>query len=740
MQFDKGQVEILCADLSNDESVKLKVDDSRYASSFRCRLTSMEEPTDLQIENLRLGVPGEDHEKTDLSLSGAECDVRNVANERIVQTEIVTCKDQTYSSSESVDTSPLSLYYSTLGTKEDNECEYELCDKNHERLVLSASIDGRNTWDPAISWAESCESKSTDTSGANNESYKGYDVSSKGELFHIELRRHVDKIRLECDSYALFELAKNVLSKSSDDIGQAGLSSIMRPKKQLQLAAFEIAIFSLRLHNFISPKWLSRTYSSHVSWIADKCVDIGCAAVQKLNDLWENVLTPSEVIDISGKAYRAGDNLVRRACSELVVSCLPQSHALNPGEIQQAINMCKEQDIHMLESACVSVETASRNGGIQPEILFYVARQWHHIHEIIDQESGSLSKANRLQGKEKGSSDKRIMAKKEKIFESSTSNTKYNNRNYLLINPGCRSNAPAKAETDMMVRSKKAVLSEINDEKSTQSATLLTAEKYVQDQMHKMAEEMFKRSYLQDRLVLQGNPTVGSISNQSIHPQYQRQLWQSGSVKNVKLTTIQTTDYWKWYRLNLTGDLRNCETPIQLQNAFRVGLKALEALARKNAEERSDVKYSQSPPCSDDIRWLCALAASLGPSFLRKFCKAVISSVFSPYVLHDLALEAARHFAMYNPAQLSSYLRSPAVSPIVSKCLTMYSELIRRDLVLLNPVSYSQFVELLRRARSAFCMAPGGMTMFNELLEMIRKSCPKKGDLWQQIMGGLSRA
>ena len=43
-------------------------------------------------------------------------------------------------------------------------------------------------------------------------------------------------------------------------------------------------------------------------------------------------------------------------------------------------------------------------------------------------------------------------------------------------------------------------------------------------------------------------------------------------------------------------------------------------------------------------------------AYLRTFYKTVTSSVSSPFVLHDLALEAARHFAMYSSAELASFL------------------------------------------------------------------------------------
>ena len=84
----------------------------------------------------------------------------------------------------------------------------------------------------------------------------------------------------------------------------------------------------------------------------------------------------------------------------------------------------------------------------------------------------------------------------------------------------------------------------------------------------------------------------------------------------------------------------------------------------------------------------------------------------SPFLLHDLALEAARHFALYNPAQLASHLRSPSVSPIVQKALGMYTELVHHDLMMSGQQGYGNFVDLIRRTRSAFCMAPGGMARF----------------------------
>ena len=614
--------------------------------------------------------------------------------------------------------------------------------RDSDFFSLSGSIDGRNTWDPAISWAESSKQESII---CERDRCSGYNLSASTDLFPIEVRRTIEKIRLECDSYALFELAKEVLSKSLDDRDEQDSNIVPRPHKQLQLAAFEISIFSLRLHNLISPKWLSRTYSSHVSWIADKCLDIGCAAIEKLNNTWEDVLTPSEVINISSRASRSCDHIIQHAAAELAVSCLPHSHTLNPGEIQQAINMCKEQDIELLERACTSVETSSRNGGILPEILFYVARQWQYIHEKVTDYSISKSKT--------------VHTSLEKLyFNRATMNTfeqvgptlrppvpGINEKNVLKMPPGsvlyCKN---ANSVPDVKLRSRHLSQNQTRGElcqlehnnpplvyQDFSRATMISAEQYVQQQMHCIAEEMLKRNHALEnpssRIRSSGNAAeLSRIHSQNSVPMNHSMLpAKVNSAVSINDNALRGID---------------SEASFQLQTAFRVGIKALEALARRGNEESSDLKYPTSPPCSDDIRWLCALTASLGPPYLRKFCKTVISSVSSPFVLHDLALEAARHFAMYNPAQLASYLRSPAVSPIVNKCLTMYSELVKRDLVLLNQNGHSDFVELLRKARSAFCMAPGGMIRFNELLEIVRKSCPRKGELWQLVMNGLSRA
>ena len=69
------------------------------------------------------------------------------------------------------------------------------------------------------------------------------------------------------------------------------------------------------------------------------------------------------------------------AAAELALSVLPHAGALNPNEIQRAIQQCKEQSNTMLEKACLAVEKAATGGGVYPEVMFEVARHWHHLFE-----------------------------------------------------------------------------------------------------------------------------------------------------------------------------------------------------------------------------------------------------------------------------------------------------------------------------------------------------------------------
>lgn len=80
----------------------------------------------------------------------------------------------------------------------------------------------------------------------------------------------------EAGAHFMFELAKTVLNKAG---GTSSTSLFTQPStsqnhhgphRALHMCAFQLGLYALGLHNCVSPNWLSRTYSSHVSWITGK--------------------------------------------------------------------------------------------------------------------------------------------------------------------------------------------------------------------------------------------------------------------------------------------------------------------------------------------------------------------------------------------------------------------------------------------------------------------------------------
>ena len=77
----------------------------------------------------------------------------------------------------------------------------------------------------------------------------------------------------EASAHFMFELAKTVLNKAGGNSSTSLFTQATTnnnhtgPHRNLHFCAFQIGLYALGLHNCVSPNWLSRTYSSHVSWI-----------------------------------------------------------------------------------------------------------------------------------------------------------------------------------------------------------------------------------------------------------------------------------------------------------------------------------------------------------------------------------------------------------------------------------------------------------------------------------------
>lgn len=93
--------------------------------------------------------------------------------------------------------------------------------------------------------------------------------------------------------------------------------------------------------------------------VSGQALELGAAALSFLIGTWEGHLTPPEAISLADRASKSRDAAMVRSGAALALSVLPHSAALNPNQIQRAIQQCKEQRHEMLEKACDAVENAA---------------------------------------------------------------------------------------------------------------------------------------------------------------------------------------------------------------------------------------------------------------------------------------------------------------------------------------------------------------------------------------------
>lgn len=122
----------------------------------------------------------------------------------------------------------------------------------------------------------------------------------------------------EASAHFMFELAKTVLTKaggssSTSLFTQPSANQNLRgPHRALHTCAFQIGLYALGLHNSVSANWLSRTYSSHVSWITGQAMELGASALAFLMGTWEGHLTPPEAANMADKASKSRDSAMIR--------------------------------------------------------------------------------------------------------------------------------------------------------------------------------------------------------------------------------------------------------------------------------------------------------------------------------------------------------------------------------------------------------------------------------------------
>ncbi|XP_032634185.1 zinc finger SWIM domain-containing protein 8 isoform X1 [Chelonoidis abingdonii] len=654
----------------------------------------------------------------------------------------------------------------------------------------------RGGW-AATSWgrgqdSDSISSSSSDSLGSSSSS--GSRRASGGaraktvEVGRYKGRRpeshapHVPNQPSEAAAHFYFELAKTVLIKaggnSSTSIFTHPSSSggHQGPHRNLHLCAFEIGLYALGLHNFVSPNWLSRTYSSHVSWITGQAMEIGSAALNILVECWDGHLTPPEVASLADRASRARDSNMVRAAAELALSCLPHAHALNPNEIQRALVQCKEQDNLMLEKACMAVEEAAKGGGVYPEVLFEVAHQWYWLYEQTvggtpAQREGATgcSASGARAGSEavRGLTDSRVTAEPTTVTVAaavtaaatvvpviSVGSTIY--QQHTMAGPAMahahtqglhpyttlQTHIPCNPQyighpIQHMPRPAvfpvpgsaypqgvhPAFIGAQYPYSVTTPSLAATAVSFPGVPVPSMTQIAVHPYHAETGLSLSSNVAIGSVHAGSTFP----------AIQGAPLTALSSQP-----NSLVTGGFPSEDEqhsqPVSpqglhyLHSAYRVGMLALEMLGRRAHNDHPN-NFSRSPPYTEDVKWLLGLAAKLGVNYVHQFCVGAAKGVLSPFVLQEIIMEALQRL---NPAHVHNHLRTPAFHQLVQRCQQAYMQYIHHRLIHLTPADYDDFVNAIRSARSAFCLTPMGMMQFNDILQNLKRSKQTK-ELWQRV-------
>ncbi|XP_014289772.1 zinc finger SWIM domain-containing protein 8 homolog [Halyomorpha halys] len=523
----------------------------------------------------------------------------------------------------------------------------------------------------------------------------------------------------EAGAHFMFELAKTVLIKaggnSSTSLFTQALTSQNHhgPQRALHMCAFQLGLYALGLHNCVSPNWLSRTYSSHVSWITGQAMEIGAPAISFLQDTWEGHLTPPEAASIADRASRGCDRNMTRAAAELALSCLPHAHALNQNEIQRAILQCKEQSDRMLEHSCLTVEGAAKGGGVYPDVLFQVAKYWFELYmrnsqgdQLVDE---GLNPA----------SEQHAAMPEQHVSTAMVTWVEPQPPPTPPPPPPPQYVSPIALPYPLITIAPPPGHYQLRHPQQIALQTFHLPGPPFQYYQASHPTHVFSATPIQ---VGPGQAQIANIAQAPAQPVSQP----PPQVVTVAAPVRPQQQVQRTHQQYTPAQVR------YLLAAYRVGMLAMETIARRVHDDRPNAKYARHPPYGDDVKWLLRIAEKLGTQYLQQFCVCAVNSIVSPFILHDVAIEAAHYLARNNPTLVMQHLRS-SLTPLVQKCQQMYIQCLHQKLYHLSSAEYDEFLNLVLSARAAFQITPEGSQQFKEWLQSIRRSKSCKKELWAQI-------
>ena len=558
----------------------------------------------------------------------------------------------------------------------------------------------------------------------------------------------------EASAHFMFELAKTVLTKAG---GSSSTSLFTQPtanqnprgpQRALHMCAFQIGLYALGLHNRVTPNWISRTYSSHVSWITGQAMEIGATAISFLIGTWEGHLTPPEAANIADRASRGRDNMIVTSAAELALSVLNQAHALNQNEIARAILQCKEQSDSMLEKACLAVENAATGGGVYPEVMFDVARHWFDLYKRHSP-PGTLPRDDENPAPTNRPPPTVENIPNPMVTQPPVSLAPNVNNSFSLgqMNPM----NPSLAAAGMPAAAFPAVYSLIQGYPGMPNPNL-PLHMYVGPPPHHLPlvpttapgpgagiVGQFPGMQHPNLPGLQMFPNVTDAGPRfniaGAGPLFHLSL--PNNVPGLSLAPLLPNPPAQHLQQGVallthppppasplapppsttaahvvTGNALVCQR--YLMSAYRVGMVALETLGRRVSEDRPQTKFTRNPSYAEDVKWLLSVAKKLGLGYLQNFLMCVMATVVSPFILQDLTWDcgcflaavpclpspAAASLSQHQITAVIQQIRThPYLTSLAQKCYQMYYQCIHQRLYHLTPAEYEDFTAIILHAR-----------------------------------------
>ncbi|CAF0728702.1 unnamed protein product [Brachionus calyciflorus] len=496
----------------------------------------------------------------------------------------------------------------------------------------------------------------------------------------INLSRKPVQQPSESLAHFMYEFSKTVLAKAGGSVSTSVFlnhhnhQSANQVHRNLHICSFLISLYALGLHNCVQPSWLSRTYSSHVTWVNSQALEIGFPAICILIECWQAHLTPSECVSMADRVSRVRDNMAVRAAAELALSSLRYAHLMNLTEIQRALCQCKEKSKEMLQRACVVTENAVKdaNSANLLEILFSIAKRWDELY-----------------------------MEEERKNEQPTINPQMTSQVPQIPNqlnyPQPQIGIP---QANFIPR---AQFMPVFIPGNSQYVPFFNPNPNFNQMFNYQQMQNFGTSQPQTQMPQVPTP----VTNQTAPPQ----------MKEIDSSALK----------HLTNAFR----------VGMLGLEALPRRAdgsqikyRQSPAYADDVKWLWETAIKLDNY-------QNTNANLTQFCQSASVVLQNPFLIQELVFDSANYLSRNNPNQFSLVFCSPILNVLVQRCLNLYFRCCMSKLHHLSQNEHEDFINMLLTARNIFFYS-GNMNHFSDLIQNLRRSNKCKKDIWNKICNALN--